>query len=117
MVKSLFGNKISTTMPPGDRMETELLDEMIRDLELMRQRHVADLSLLRQVMHDKARLAQDISALQDKREHWMQEKAELEDRLQHLESLVSRRSGIEINDFCLSAPIIFMQIFHNYIVC
>ena len=77
----------------GDRVEREHIDELLRDIRVMRQRHTADLNLLRQVIDDKAQVARDVLALREQRDHWMREKLELEDRLHHLQALLNSETG------------------------
>ena len=80
-----------------DRVKTDFMDDVLRELESLRQRFAEEANLLRYHLHEKAQVENDIRALQDKRERWMCEKKELEEQLAHMETLVNRHKGIKID--------------------
>ena len=74
----------------------ELLKELIQKLQEMRQRHTADVSLLRQMMEHNKQMAREVSVVLEQRDTWMAQKPELKERLYNLQQIISGETGTEI---------------------
>ena len=78
-------DRLKTELGSGHRDQTE---QLLRDMDALRQRRHTTSKYLRQAMDEKDELLLKLTSLQQERLDWVRERLELEDRLHHLQILV-----------------------------